>query len=163
MPDYHLVILKKPYLDAILSGRKKIESRFARAKPSALGRVHPGDKLFLKVSSGPILAIATARRVEHFSDLTPKQITAIKRRYNQDIGGSEQYWADKINCKFGFLVWLADVRPIEPLRIIKRDWRAWVVLTERENFGLLPTGKIEQPLNPRCRRILSERCNKTAH
>jgi len=35
------------------------------------------------------------------------------------------------------LVWLKDVRTIEPVRIHKKDWRAWVVLTEKENFGLL--------------------------
>ena len=28
MANYHLVILKKPYLDAILAGLKRIESRF---------------------------------------------------------------------------------------------------------------------------------------
>ena len=51
-----------------------------------------------------------------------------------------EYWQKKADCKFGFLVWLKDVRAIEPVRIHKTDWRAWVVLTEKENFGLLKTG-----------------------
>jgi len=58
MANYHLVILKKPYLDAILSGRKRIESRFTRTKRYAFGRVLPGDELFLKVSSEHIGAVA---------------------------------------------------------------------------------------------------------
>lgn len=51
--DYHLVILKKPYLDLILAGEKTIELRLNRAKRPAGGRVRPGDRLFLKPSGGP--------------------------------------------------------------------------------------------------------------
>lgn len=133
----HLVILKKPYLDAILSGRKKIESRFMQGKGHGFGRVLPGDKLFLKISSGPVCATAKAAAVKTFQNLTPKQIIEIKRKYNRYILGSDEYWGDKSECGFGFLVWLKDVKSITPVRICKKDWRAWVVLTEKENFGLL--------------------------
>ncbi len=137
MANYHLVILKKPYLDAILDGRKQIESRFSKTKRPAFGRVLAGDKLFLKVSSGPVCARATVEAVENFENLTPGQIIEIKRRYNHYIKGSDEYWAGKMSSTFGFLAWLTDVKPIEPVRIHKKDWRAWVVLTEKENFGLL--------------------------
>jgi ASC-1-like (ASCH) protein len=133
----HLVILKKPYLDAILTGRKKIESRFTKMKHHGFGRVLAGDKLFLKESSGPVCATAKVKSVRNFDNLTPKQIIEIKQRYNHYIIGGDEYWQSKSNCRFGFLVWLEDVRPIEPVRINKKDWRAWVVLTEKENFGLL--------------------------
>jgi len=133
----HLVILKKPYLDAILAGRKKIESRFTRTKRYAFGRVLPGDKLFLKESSGLVSATAMVKTVKNFQNLTPKQITELKERYNHYITGSDEYWRSKSDCRFGFLVWLEDVKSIEPVRINKKDWRAWVVLTEKDNFGLL--------------------------
>ncbi len=133
----HLVILKKPYLDAILSGRKKIESRFTKTKRFSFGRVSAGDKLFLKVSSGPVCATAAVAAVKNFQNLTPKQIIEIKQTYNHHILGSNEYWRSKSGCKYGFLVWLKDVRTIEPVRICKKDWRAWVVLTEKEDFGLL--------------------------
>jgi len=136
MPDYHLVILKKPYLDLILAGQKTVESRFTRTKRPPFGKVASGDTLFLKESSGPVRAVATAAAVKNFAELTPEQITAIKQQYNRLIKGAEQYWQDKADCRFGLLVWLEDVQPIEPLRISKKDWRAWVVLTEKENFGL---------------------------
>ena len=137
MVNYHLVILKKPYLEAILAGRKRIESRFTRIRCSPFGRVLPGDKLFFKVSSGPVCAVATVEAVKNFENWTPKQIIEIKQRYNHYIRGSEDYWQSKANCRFGFLVWLGDIKAIEPLRICKKDWRAWVILTEEENFGLL--------------------------
>ena len=137
MAHYHLVILKKPYLDAILEGRKQIESRFIRTRRYALGRVQAGDKLFLKLSSGPVCATATVATVKNFENLTPEQIAGLKQRYNHYIGGDDKYWHSKANCRFGFLVWLKDARAIEPVQIRKKDWRAWVVLTEKENFGLL--------------------------
>ena len=137
MVNYHLVILKKHYLDAILEGRKQIESRFTRTRQYAFGQVLPGDKLFLKLSSGPVCATATILAVKNFNNLTPGKILELKQRYNRDIRGSDEYWRSKMGCKFGFLVWLSEVRAMEPVQIRKKDWRAWVVLTELENFGLL--------------------------
>ncbi|MHC4682489.1 MAG: ASCH domain-containing protein [Planctomycetota bacterium] len=136
MANYHLVVLKKPYLKMILEGRKRIELRLSRTQQHGFGRVLPGDRLFLKVSSGPVCAIATAGDVKNFENLTPETILELKRRYNHDIGGGDEHWQSKIDCKFCFLVWLTDVRTIEPVQINKKDWRAWVVLTEKENFGL---------------------------
>ncbi len=141
----HLVILKKYYLDAILAGRKKIESRFAGTKRYAFGRVLPDDRLFLKESSGPVCATAIVAAIKNFENLTPKQIIEIKQQYNHYIIGSDEYWRSKSNCRFGFLVWLKGVKSIEPIRICKKDWRAWVVLTERENFGLLKTDAAKKP------------------
>jgi hypothetical protein len=137
---YHLVILKKPYLYAILDGRKPVESRFWKTKRSAFGRVLPGDILFLKLSSGPVCGMATVEAVKNFENLTPEQIIAIKQQYNHLIRGAEEHWQKRADCKFGFLVWLKDVRAIGPVRIHKKDWRAWVVLTEKENFDLLKIG-----------------------
>jgi ASC-1-like (ASCH) protein len=137
MTNYHLVILKKPYLDAILDGRKRIESRFSKTKPYAFGRVLAGDKLFLKESSGLVCATAKAAEVKSFDKLTPEQLTEIKQRHNSDILGSDEYWQSRNDCRFGFLVWLENVKSIKPVRINKKDWRAWVVLTEKEDFGLL--------------------------
>jgi len=133
----HLVILKKPYLNMILDGQKRIELRLYKTRRPAFGRVRADDKLFLKASSGPVCAMATAEAVKNFEDLTPEKLLEIKQLYNHDIGGSDEYWHSKMDCKFCFLVWLKDIRPVEPVRINKRDWRAWVVLKEGKDFGLL--------------------------
>jgi hypothetical protein len=136
MINSHLVILKKPYLDAILEGRKRIESRFYKVRGHGFGRVFTGDKLFLKVSSGPVCATATVSAVKYFQNLTPEKVLELKDQHNRDIGGGDDFWRNKMDCTCGFLVWLKDVKIIEPVLIDKQDWRAWVVLTEKENFGL---------------------------
>jgi len=133
----HLVILKKPYLDLILSGVKTIESRLTKGKTAAFGRVQAGDKLFLKASGGPVCATATVAEVQYYPNLTPPQIVEIKQQYGHQIGGSDTVWETLMDRTCGFLVWLGDVRPIEPVRLEKKDWRAWVVLTKEKDFGLL--------------------------
>ncbi len=140
--NYHLVILKKPYLDLILSGRKTIELRLTRARRVPGPRATPGDRLFLKASGGPVCAVATAPEVRYYEDLTPDRIMEIRRQYNEQIGGDDAVWQSMMDCRSGFLVWLRDVRTIEPVRIEKKDWRAWVVLTPEKNFGLLQTTRV---------------------
>ena len=143
--NHHLAILKRPYLDAVLEGRKQIESRFSRTKHPAFGQVRPGDTLFLKLSAGPVCATAAVAAVEDFNDLTPQKMLQLKLLHNRHILGTDEYWQSKLNSKFGLLVWLKDVRLIEPVRIQKKDWRAWVVLTPNNNFGLLKIHATQQP------------------
>ena len=121
MISYHLAILKKPYLDAILRGKKRIESRFTKTRRSPFGQVLVGDKIFFKVSSGPVCAAATVAAVKNFENLTPKQILELKQQYNHSIGGGDEYWRSRADCKFGFLVWLENIEPIKPVRIHKKE------------------------------------------
>jgi hypothetical protein len=139
----HLVILKKPYLDLILSGEKTVELRLTRARHPICGRVSPGDRLWLKVSAGPVCGRATVEGVEYYADLTPGRVAGIRRDYGDRIGGDDAVWESMMDCRSGFLVRLTDVRRIEPIRIYKKDMRAWVLLTEGRDFGLLSrTGEI---------------------
>lgn len=133
----HLVVLKKPYLDWILSGRKTVELRLTKARHPAFGRVRAGDELILKISGGPVCAKATVADVKYYENLTPERILELKEEYNDEIGGGDAVWQAKMDCKFAFLVWLKNVRRIEPARIRKKDWRAWVILTKGKDFGLL--------------------------
>lgn len=137
MANCHLVILKNPYLDEILSGRKTIESRFLKVRRDFFDGVGAGDTLFLKRSSGAVCGRAKVKKVKRFVNLQPEKIRAIKKRYNNLICGDDGYWASKADSRYGVLVWLIDVERIEPINIGKSDWRGWVVLTAKEDFGLM--------------------------
>jgi hypothetical protein len=133
----HLVILKQPYLELILTGQKTIELRLAKTRPAMFGRVLPGDRLFLKASGGPVSGVAEASGVEYHANLTPRRIRHLKSQHGHAIGGSDAVWESFMDRKYGFLVWLANVRRIEPIYIEKKDMRAWVMLTPGKDFGLL--------------------------
>ncbi len=85
------------------------------------------------------MATATVDKVKCFENLTAGQIAEIRKQYNQQILGDEQYWREKANSRYGILVWLKNAQPIHHQSIKKFDWRAWVVLTPKENFGLFAT------------------------
>ena len=137
MKRNHLVILKKQYLGLILAGTKTIESRLLKTKHPPLGQINPGDKLFLKQSSGPVCATATVKAVKTYEDLTPQKIAELKNIYNNKILGEDEYWELKSESKFAIFAWLENIKNIPPVHINKKDWRTWVVLTETQNFGLL--------------------------
>jgi ASC-1-like (ASCH) protein len=124
-------------LDAILAGRKTVESRFYQTNQKWFSQIAAGDKLFLKISSGPVMAAATVAQVWTYDNLNPAQIEQIKTKYNKQILGDEQFWRQKSNARFGLLCRLKDVQPITPRFIRKFDWRAWVVLSKTEHFGLV--------------------------
>ena len=136
MAKLHLAILKKPYLEAILTGTKTIESRFMKTNRQPFGSVSPGDMLIFKQSSGPVRATAIAAEVQYYENLTPQQMAQIKAKHNADICGNDEYWEQKACCKYGVLIRLAQVKPTELIRIQKKDWRAWVVLTKGKDLGL---------------------------
>jgi ASC-1-like (ASCH) protein len=140
MSNYHLVILKKPYLDAILRGEKKVESRLIKAKLPPFGQIFVGDILFLKQSSGAVCATAAVKSVRQFENLNPERILKLKQKYNNLILGGDEYWENKKDSQFAVLVWLGDIKVITPIQINKKDWRAWVVLTKNQDFGLLKRG-----------------------
>jgi predicted transcriptional regulator len=142
MSKSHLVILKKLYLDKILDGSKKIELRLLKAGSAPFGCVANGDRLFLKESSGPVCAVAQVSAFTEFRNLTPAKINRLKAEFNNLVLGDDEYWKWKSDCKFAVLIWLKKVKSINPLRINKNDLRAWVVLTEKENFGLFASADI---------------------
>lgn len=137
MKRAHLVILKKPYLDAIIDGTKTVESRLTKGKIQPFGCIEPGDKLFFKQTSGPVRATAIAAAVKSFENLTPAKIAELKDKYNRYILGNDEYWELKSDCPFCVLTRIESVKLIDPIWINKKDWRAWVVLTKEKNFGLL--------------------------
>ena len=139
MAACHLAILKKPYLDWILTGKKTIEARLTKTKREPFNSISPRDKIFLKLSSGPVCATAVVEKVKFFENLSADRILNIKQKYNHQILGDDKYWQSRINSSFAVLIWLKDIHPIEPVMIDKKDWLAWVILTNKKKYGLVKT------------------------
>lgn len=102
----HLAILHKRYLDAILEGRKTIESRLSSTRRAPFGCVRAGDVVYFKESGGPVRALARVTRVRSTSDLTPERIDSLRREHGGAIGAGRAYWASKQTSRYATLVWL---------------------------------------------------------
>lgn len=128
----HVAILRREYIDLVLEGTKTIESRLSRVRGPAFGRVHAGDTVYIKQSSGPFRAKATASRVLHLVMASPDDVEDVRVKFGDAIGGSMEYWRSKAQSRYCTLVWLADVTPVFRTPPYRR-WRgfgpraAWIV------------------------------------
>ena len=136
MAKKHLAILHKRYLDLILSGEKRIESRLTKVKRVPFSCVEKGDLIYFKQSSGPVRAIAKADKIMQYKDLTPSTISSLKTKYNRGICGAVDYWQMKKDSRYAVLIWLKDVCEIDPIKIEKTNQQAWIVLNDKKSFGL---------------------------
>jgi len=124
----HLPILTQPYLDKIIAKEKTIESRFSKVRIPPFRAIHCGDVLFLKETSGPILAIALVSKVEFFGPLLSGEADSIMQRYSSGLALNESFRQVKRESKYVTLVHLGDVLSIKPIAISKTDRRPWIVL-----------------------------------
>jgi hypothetical protein len=88
-PINHLVILRPPYLDLILSGDKTVESRLSRRRHPATTRCLPGDVLYLKRTGGDIEGRATVARMDVFADLDAAALRHLAEEWAGRVAATE--------------------------------------------------------------------------
>lgn len=133
----HVAIMKKSWglTQKILSGQKKIESRWYKNKHSPWGQIKEGDAIYLKDSGGPVSVKAKVEKVISFSDLTPGKVKQVLSQYGGDCGIEK----DKIkeffevfkNKRYCLLVFLKNPEKIEPFEIDKTGFgvmSAWLTV-----------------------------------
>lgn len=108
----HVVILHDQYLQAILDGRKTIEMRLTITNRVPYESVEVGERLYFKRSGGPFRGTGLVDHVMFMGDLTPRDISRIRRDYNEWIGGSGDFWISRRAARFCTLIWVRDVEPI---------------------------------------------------
>ncbi len=70
----------------ILSGQKKIESRWYKVKYVPWDRIKTGEIVYFKDSGEPITIKTEVDKVIQFSDLTPEKVKEILFQYGQSDG-----------------------------------------------------------------------------
>lgn len=126
----HVAILKRPYLDLILAGRKTIESRITKTAQPPYRAVEPGERVFLKYSGGAFAGIAVAGRVDCFEGLTPERLEQLRRRYDDRVLGGRDYWKTLDDCRYATFVELRGVEPFDTGPTYTKSLRAWHVLDD---------------------------------
>ncbi len=134
----HLAILHEPYLGLILEGKKTIETRLSVCRQAPYKQIAEDDVILLKKTSGPIVGLC---RVSHawFYELDQNTWRVIKDDYFKEILVKDQrFWERKKDASFASLIRVRDAHSLDsPVRISKRDRRAWVVLIRRNRNGVL--------------------------
>lgn len=126
----HLAIFKGDGVEAILSGKKTIESRFSKARIAPYGMISAGDSVYIKPSGGEIVGQFKVKKVIFYDGVEVEDFKEIKEKYGKQIAIEEDYWKEKENCRFGTLIFIgSSTRFItSPIKLKKKDLRGWVVL-----------------------------------
>lgn len=133
MPAEHVAILDAALIDAILEGRKTIETRLSVHRRAPFGAVTAGDTVYLKRRGGGFAARARVHSVAFLSNLTPGGVRDIQAAYNDRVLGTRAYWRGKRRARYASLIWLEEAREtdtgpcyVSPGRTPSRH--AWFVL-----------------------------------
>ncbi len=125
----HLAILKSEAIEAMFSGRKRIEGRFSKIKIDPFGKVAAGDVVLLKVPGEKIVGQFIVDRVFYFDHPRVEEVELIKKTYGDDLGVPVGFWNEHEKVNFVTLMFIKSATKfiIAPV-IKKKDLRPWVVL-----------------------------------
>jgi hypothetical protein len=134
------------FTQKILSGEKKIESRWYKFKHTPWDKIKEKDEVYFKNSGEPIKIKATVAKVIQFSDLTPKKVKTILNKFGKDDGIEKdkiqpyfEMFKDKNYC---LLIYLRDVVRVKPFEINKKGFgamAAWICVEDVD--------RIKRPVN----------------
>lgn len=135
----HLAILKKKWLEKILSGEKAIESRWYKQKRTPYKNIVKGDIIYLKETGKPVTAKATAREVLFFDALTEEKLKEILQTYGKHINMTLDAIPKLLDKKYCTLVFLKDVESLQPFAINKKGYgtqAAWITVDTIEKLKM---------------------------
>lgn len=133
----HLAVFTEPYLADVLSGRKRVESRFSVRRTPPYGQVKGGDVVLLKEPSGPVVGLCQVGSV-WFYRLAPSSWKEIRGRFGRALGTRDAFFlASKSGASYATLMELQRAAPISPIHVAKSDRRGWVVLGPRSTQASL--------------------------
>lgn len=131
----HLAITDRAVVEAILSGRKSVETRFSKHKIVPFGVVGVGDLVYLKPPGEEIAGQFRVKKVYSFDGLTTDDVEKVFRDFKNEIStGDEDFDVSYLNQKrdslFGTVIFIGDSERFitSPIKVTKSDRRGWVVI-----------------------------------
>ena len=136
---HHVAIMKKSWglTQKILSGEKKIESRWYKSKTAPWDRVKPGDIVYFKDSGEPVSIKAQVHKVLQFANLNPHKVQDILDQYGRDDGidtvDIPKFFEMFRNKNYCILIFLHNPQKIHPFHINKKGFgamSAWITVED---------------------------------
>ncbi len=139
----HVAIMRKSWklTQKILTGEKKIESRWYQNKYPPWDKIEAGETIYFKDSGDPVTVKATVDRVLQISELTPQKVKEILEKYGKDDGieDAEPFYKLFKNKKRCMLIFLKKPQAVKPFEIDKKGYgmmSAWLCVNNIKNIRL---------------------------
>lgn len=135
----HIAIMKKSWglTEKILSGQKKIESRWYKSKYAPWDKIKTGEIIYFKDSGSPVTLKAEVEKVLQFSDLTQERVGETLEKYGSDDGIEKRdipkFFELFKNKKYCMLIFLKNPQKIQPFKIDKTGFgamAAWICIND---------------------------------
>ena len=142
---HHVAIMKKSWglTQKILSGEKKIESRWYTSRVAPWDRIKPGDMVYFKDSGESVSLKAQVHNVLQFSDLTPQKVQDILSQYGKDDGidsaDISKFFEIFQNKQYCILIFLKNPEVVQPFQINKKGFgamSAWITIEDIREIQL---------------------------
>ncbi len=142
---HHVAIMKKSWglTQKILSGEKKIESRWYTSRVAPWDRIKPGDMVYFKDSGESVSLKAQVHNVLQFSDLTPQKVQEILSQYGKDDGidsaDISKFFDMFQNKQYCILIFLKKPQVVQPFHINKKGFgamSAWITIEDIREIQL---------------------------
>ncbi|MDI6722259.1 MAG: ASCH domain-containing protein [Candidatus Aenigmarchaeota archaeon] len=139
---HHVAIMRKSWklTQKILSGEKKIESRWYNTKYPPWDRIKKGDIVYFKDSGEPVKLKAGVEKALQFSDLNEKKIKDLLELYARYDGIEDrknEFFHLFRNKKYCILIFLKNPQVIEPFEISKKGFgtmASWICIEDIEKI-----------------------------
>ncbi|KAA0212782.1 MAG: ASCH domain-containing protein [Leptolyngbya sp. PLA3] len=102
----HLAVIHPTYARLILEGRKTIESRLSRVCRIPHNHVAPGERIYFLARRADLIVTAIADQVVSLADLSPGDVSRLRRTFNAHIAADAAYWHAKRDARYATLIWL---------------------------------------------------------
>jgi len=132
---FHLAIMRQPFMNNILNGSKTIESRFTKVKCAPYNRINNKDIIIFKESPGNIVAVASIKNVDFYSELDENDVIRLIQENSEALTADDNFIELKKNSKYITFVHLDEIISIPSIKLIgKNDMRGWVILNEKNTL-----------------------------
>jgi ASC-1-like (ASCH) protein len=146
-PKVHIAIMRKSWglLPKILSGEKKLESRWYQNKYPPYNNIAKNDVVYFKNAGEPVTVKATVEKIIQHSDLTPALVKEILKKYSAADGlGIEKRVFDEFyqlfrNKKYCLIIFIKNPIVIEPFNIDKSGFgamAAWITVDDIDSIKM---------------------------
>lgn len=132
----HLAVMRQPYMDYVMQGLKKVESRFSKKICAPYRCVNKGDIVLFKETGGAIRALSRVTEVKYYGYLNQEQTMGLMSNHKEELMLSEDFIEEKRESHFASIFYLGEVLPVPSIKVEKRDMRSWVVLNNDSNDRL---------------------------
>lgn len=104
----HLAVIHPTYARLILEGRKTIESRLSRVRCIPYSHVAPSERIYFLARRADLIVTAIADQVVSLADLTPRDVSRLRRDFGGPIAADDAYWREKRDARYATFIWLRD-------------------------------------------------------